>query len=742
MMDEDHEPNQKQLLAIEHLRNQETNEVLYGGGARCFTPETLVRTSVGLKRIDQIQQGDFVLSVNLKTGFSEFRRVLKTFCFDTTSEMCIFDNGIKCTSDHEFFFRGKWTKAKKLEWGDLETGRGQLFYFKPRKVSDIKSLWLRKAGNHEASKGRKRLFENHDKYWREVKDYKNTQISSSSICRKPTKQTLCKSHKHDSRRQQVFKFRVGDRKRKLLAFSNVRQGRPYSRSSKWTKGRRYRYIYFKRKPNKRDKREVQTKDLHPSNVGRRIWSDGIHDQRCGSKKELEAREIRPSECSHQIIVGKFKTYDLHVEGNNNYCITDQNILVHNSGKSWLLCCWQLFNRLSMPESYGLIAREEMTKLKDTTLETFWKVCKFYGVREDEDYYYTQSPNPTVKFNNGSIIFFREIKFIPRDKEFDRLGSYDLTDVALDEAQQIHWKAREVLRGRLSVLEGSGWRVKPKAFYSCNPSKNWIYKHFVKPSEQGNLDNDKVFIPALARDNPYVGKDYIEHLRKADKVTRERLLEGNFDYDDDPSSMCDYDAICDMFTNDHVEEGNTHYISADLAMQGRDLFIAGHWKGLVGHVDIVKDKATAKEIEEDLKRLKIDKLVPNSRIVADADGIGSYLESYIQNIYAFRGGTRAGNHKEFFNLKSECAYKLAELINQRKIKIVCSEEQEEAIKDEVSICLKRDNVDKDETRKRIISKEDMKALLSHSPDYLDWLIMRMVFIVKPRKREPLKVKVKR
>ena len=44
------------------------------------------------------------------------------------------------------------------------------------------------------------------------------------------------------------------------------------------------------------------------------------------------------------------------------------------GKSWFGCTWQLMNRLSMPESYGCIAREEVTKLKKTTLLTFFKVC--------------------------------------------------------------------------------------------------------------------------------------------------------------------------------------------------------------------------------------------------------------------------------------------------------------------------------------------------------------------------------
>jgi phage terminase large subunit len=47
-------------------------------------------------------------------------------------------------------------------------------------------------------------------------------------------------------------------------------------------------------------------------------------------------------------------------------------------------------------------------------------------------------------------------------------------------------------------------------------------------------------------------------------------------------------------------------------------------------------------------------------------------------------------------------------------------------------LKADNVNADERKKRIISKEKMKEIIGHSPDYLDMLLMRMFFLVKPKR----------
>ncbi|MBS1915674.1 MAG: phage terminase large subunit [Bacteroidetes bacterium] len=398
------------------------------------------------------------------------------------------------------------------------------------------------------------------------------------------------------------------------------------------------------------------------------------------------------------------------------------------GKSRLGCTWQILRRLTMPESAGLIGREELVKLRDTTQLTFFEVMKYLGISSYVDF---NAQSQMALFKNGSRIFFREIKYLPSDPEFDRLGSYDLTDCFLDEAQQISAKAISVLKGRFSVLSGKGWKTIPKALYTCNPNRSWVYNDFVHPFEEGNLRKDRRFVKALPGDNPHVSQDYLDNLLKADKVTVQRLYYGNFHYDDDPSVLCDFDAISDAFTNDHVKPTGLKYISADLAMQGRDRFIAGVWDGMV--CDLTKGcdklKAKGKEIEQDLKQMMNNNYVPHSRTVADSDGLGAYLESYLEGIKQFHGNARATKEQEFANIKSECGFKLAELINKREIKIICSSDQKQKIIEELGV-LKRDKIDADDSRKRIIKKEDMKELLGRSPDYLDMLLMRMYFELKP------------
>lgn len=413
------------------------------------------------------------------------------------------------------------------------------------------------------------------------------------------------------------------------------------------------------------------------------------------------------------------------------------------GKSAFGCIWQILRRITLPGSVGLVCRERLTNLKDTTLKTMWEMLKMMHLEGVVKY---NEVKCIMTFPNGSEILFRELVFLPRDPEFDRIGSLAITDLFVDEAQQISEKAISVLKGRFSLLngvraDGTRWHTIPKALYTCNPKRNWIYNDFVKPAKEGVLPNHRKFIKALPIDNPYVDQSYIDNLLKADKVTVQRLYFGNFEYDDDPSVLCDYDAINDLFTNDHIKPVGAHSGSADIAGKGHDRFVAGSWVGNVCYIKIDTDYSPGKEVETQLKDMMINDSIPRSLMVVDADGVGSFLESYLNGIKEFHGNGRPIDPR-YANLKAECAYKLAELINKRAIKIVCTQEQRERIMDELG-ALKMADIDNDLKKYDIIKKEVMKIILGHSPDYLDMLIMSMFFRrMKPSAGASMKIQTRK
>ena len=80
---------------------------------------------------------------------------------------------------------------------------------------------------------------------------------------------------------------------------------------------------------------------------------------------------------------------------------------------------------------------------------------------------------------------------------------------------------------------------------------------------------------------------------------------------------------------------------------------------------------------------------------------------------------------FSNLRSQCYYKLSELVNDNKIFL-----NDADINDKQSIIeeleqIKQIDVDKDSTIK-IISREDIKKNIGRSPDEASCLMMRMIF----------------
>lgn len=407
-------------------------------------------------------------------------------------------------------------------------------------------------------------------------------------------------------------------------------------------------------------------------------------------------------------------------------VTDNFTVTHNS---YLGCLWQILNRFQYPGSVGMIGRSDFVALTKTTLVTFFEVLDSLPDYYKDQVRYKAGTQNIAEFANGSKIFFVYFKDKPSDPNFDRFGSYAITDLFVDESQEVNAKAIDVLRGRFSLLtgehaDGTKWQVAPKALYTCNPSRGWNYSLFYKPWKNGNLADFRYFIRSLPADNPYVTQEYIDNLMRSDKVTVQRLVYGNFEYDDDPSALIDYDAIDDLFKNPHIKPVGVHSISADIATKGHDKFILGSWIGNV--VTIKKDKnfSPGKQVELDIREVQAEDNVASHYIIVDSDGVGNYLSSYIPGIREFHGGARAGDPK-YANLRSECYFKLADHINARRMRVVCTPEQRERLKEELAV-IRQAFIDSDTKKKTIISKEEMKKLLGRSPDYADMLMMGMWF----------------
>ena len=395
------------------------------------------------------------------------------------------------------------------------------------------------------------------------------------------------------------------------------------------------------------------------------------------------------------------------------------------GKSALGCYWTLKNRIKYPGTRGLIGRSKLTTLKNTTLKTFFEVAEMQGFKDGKNMNYSEG-RKLITFPNNSEIFLKDLFYYPSDQNLDDLGSLEITDAFVDEAPQIKQRVKDVLKSRI--------RFKIKDFGLCqkmllvgNPSKNWVYHEFYLPNKEKSLSREKAFIQSLLDDNPYISEEYRKGLLSLSTVDKERLLYGNWEYEDTEDSLFIYSDLTNAFTNNFIIEPNAkRYITADIALHGNDLFVVGVWFGWTLEKVFSFKKIEPEDVEKFLKDTAQAFRVPRGNIVYDADGLGTYLRGYLRGAIAFNNNAKARNRENYQNIKTQCIFKLSEKIGKNEVYIKDQQFKERIIEEFEQI--KKVNTDREEKLK-VTAKQRIKELLGRSPDYSDMIIMRAVFIYK-------------
>ena len=425
------------------------------------------------------------------------------------------------------------------------------------------------------------------------------------------------------------------------------------------------------------------------------------------------------------------------------------------GKSYLGCFWLLSQCLAYPGVRYVMGRKELTNLKKTTLATFFKLVRELGLNQD-DLFKLNSMTNIIKFTNTSEIVLMDMAYKPSDPEYLRFGGLELTGAFVDESNESEEKALSIMKTRIGRCLNKELGIKPKLLETFNPSKNHVYFRYYKPFKAKSLADHIDFIPALVTDNPYLDDTYIDQLRKADKITRERLLFGNFEYDDDPSKLFEFDAINDLFNNNPVavkikeledkakeekkeveEYVPKKYCTVDVARYGRDLTTILLWKDLYVYKIYYFEKNSTVELEEYVDNLCQKHGIGRSNVAVDEDGVGGGVVDHLPGCKGFVNNSRAIETPylqyklNFANLKTQCYYACADSVNARLTGIY--PEVSETIRNKLIEDLeqvKRKNPDKDE-KIRLVGKEEMKEILGRSPDFGDAFMMRWLFELTPK-----------
>jgi phage terminase large subunit len=396
------------------------------------------------------------------------------------------------------------------------------------------------------------------------------------------------------------------------------------------------------------------------------------------------------------------------------------------GKSALGVLWLIEQCQTYPGTRWLMGRSKLKTLKETTLNTFFELTSNLKLSTSYNY---NSQTGVITWTNGSEILLKDLYSYPADPNFDSLGSLEITGAFIDECNQISFKAWQIVTSRIRYKLNE-YNLTPKILGTCNPAKNWTYSKFYIPTAAGTITETRKFIQSLPTDNPNLPPSYLDSLLALDENSKQRLYYGNWEFDNDPARLIDFDKIQNIFTNDFVDAGDM-YISADIARYGSDKMVILVWSGFRVIEIFTLDKSSITETAEAIKSLMNKHRVPLSNVIADEDGVGGGVvdivrcKGFVNNSKALK---EENNNVEYQNLKTQCYYKLAELIQANKLFIDCNNaDVQDTICKELEQ-VKRDKIDQD-GKLRILPKEKVKELIGHSPDYSDALAMRFYFDLK-------------
>ena len=395
------------------------------------------------------------------------------------------------------------------------------------------------------------------------------------------------------------------------------------------------------------------------------------------------------------------------------------------GKSYLGCAWIIHSCLKYKGIRCLIGRSKLDSLKKTTLNTFFEICTEWGIKSGKHYNFNAGSN-IITFWNGSEVMLKDLFHYPSDPNYDSLGSLEITFAFIDECNQITEKAKAILSSRLRY-KLDDYNLIPKTLMTCNPAKNWVYHQFYLPNKNNILTNHRKFIQSLVSDNKNISRHYADQLSKLDEISKQRLLFGNWEYDDSEDKLIEYNAILNIFDYKEIEDGDK-YITADIARFGKDKTVVIYWNGLKAEQFKVLDTNTIVEAANVIQELQRKEGVKLSNIIVDDDGVGGGVKDILR-CKPFQNNGKVINGENYQNLKTQCYYKLAEIINSGKLFVnPNSPKMKEDIIQELEQ-VRRFNIDKD-SKLALLPKEKVKSVLGRSPDFSDALMMRMWYELKP------------
>jgi len=250
------------------------------------------------------------------------------------------------------------------------------------------------------------------------------------------------------------------------------------------------------------------------------------------------------------------------------------------------------------------------------------------------------------------------------------------------------------------------------------------------------------------DNPDFPREELEKAKEEMDIETYRQ-EIMAEYIENAGALFKYTALIDAFSNTITKQGYK-YLIVDIADDGSDKTIFNFFEDLESYRIEQYERLNTEMIINKIREYAAQDQIPYSHIAVDAIGVGAGVasSSMLDGIVGYKSSygairtdidpVRLPNvhytneiplTSDYKNLRSQCLFTLADLINNHKLAI---RNESVIVKEKIIEELSHyQDVSVGDGKRMATMKEDIKALIGRSPDLTDTFIMRMYFVIKDK-----------
>lgn len=415
---------------------------------------------------------------------------------------------------------------------------------------------------------------------------------------------------------------------------------------------------------------------------------------------------------------------MQVEIHRPHLTAYQEEILYNGARFTIATCSTKVGK-TFSALFGIYESAHQPNVKDGDM--FWWVAPTYGqakiaykrLKRDlirSKVYKFNESELSIVCPNGAEIHFKTAS------DADNLFGDDVVYVVLDEAGRCNEDAWFALRSTLTATNGKAILIG-----NFGGSQNWV----TRMAEKAKTDPEYHFIKVTAYDAVEAGILDLKEIEQAKKDLPENqfnslyLAEGG----NDERQLIQNESLIKLPLNE-TKEG-IKYLTGDIARFGVDKTVLFVWSGLKVIDWHIIDQSSLTDAAIQVQRLRTKHNINLQNIILDENGIGAGVIDMV-GCRGFINNARPlkvkGKVQNFYSLKDQCYYKLAEMINANMLNVSLPHSITKLLLEELEQV--KEPSEPDVQKLRIISKEQVKKIIGRSPDYSDALMMRMYFELNP------------